>query len=415
MIKIYPSIVIRPPMDDGRTDWLGDHDLREEDGRRLSVVGWPTVVYLLGVVALAAGFRHEHVEGGSIPMVENMEPVDWLLSLSLLTIAVYLLVPLARNRARTREYLGRLRKQRFGVTSVVVVVAFFAVGLVAPVFFSEPTMLDFFAKYQPPVWSSVDAEYVIQCTGEMSNGKCHGSWKYPFGTTRTGKDLLPFVVLGARTAVEITLITGTILVPLGVGVGLVAAYAGGRVDAVLMRVAEVLQTIPAVVVYILFWSFYLEHRLLLLIGIFGLVNWGGLARLVRNETLKLQSRPYVTSARSSGASRLEIIRWHLVPNFSRQVLANVMLQLPLLVLTEAALSFVQLPMPGAGPGGTPPVTLGDPTVVSWGQILYTGILDNGLYPGWWVSAIPAAALMLFVLSLNRLGRVLSDVLDPKTE
>ena len=370
---------------------------------------WNWVGFLLGLVALGAGFAYEHVGQQSLPLFENLDPVDWLLAASLLAMAAFLVVPLATDRERTARYWRRLRNRRFGVTSLLALVALFLLGLFGPLFASEPAQLQLLRGYQPPVFTSVGTEWVVgSCVGEVSEGMCHGSWQFPFGTTRLGKDLLPFVVLGARTALVIGLVSAALITPVGLVVGLVAAYSGGRVDDILMRVAEVMQTVPAVIVYLLFWNWNTEYRLLTLIAVFGLTNWGGLARLVRNEALQLRERPYVKAARSAGASRTQIVRQHLLPNVSRSVLANVTLQIPLLILTEAALSFVVLPVAGS----PRPVTLGDPTVVSWGQAVNLGVRDAGLFPGWWITAIPGAFLALTVLVVTVFGRSLSDVLDP---
>jgi peptide/nickel transport system permease protein len=275
------------------------------------------------------------------------------------------------------------------------------------VFVSEPTEIAFTRAWLPPVGATVDTQFLTgPCPGQVVDGRCRGTLRYPLGTTRAGRSVLPFVVLGARTVVEIAAVSALVLVPLGVGVGLVSGVVGGRTDAVLMRVADVLATLPAVLVYLLFWQWNAEYRLLALILAFGLVNWGSLARSVRNQTLELEERPFVRAARLSGASRLTVARRHFLPNVSRQVFSTLALQIPLLVATEAALSFVVLPSEfGEG-------TLGDPTVVSWGQLIYVGVRSDGLVPAWWVTVVPTAALVLATLSLAAFFRSSSDIFAP---
>lgn len=367
---------------------------------------WNWIGFLIGLIALGAGFAYEHFGQQSLPFFQQLEPIDWLLAVSLLAMAAFLIFPLATNREQAAQYWRRLQNRRFGVLSLLILVALFLVGLFGPLFVSEPTRLYLARINQPPVFTSVSMEWLSSCVGDVSGGMCYGTWQFPFGTTRVGRDLLPYVVLGARTTLVIAVVSATLIVPTGLLVGLVAAYSSSRVDSVLMRLAEVLQTIPAFIIYLLFWSWNAEYRLLMLVTVFGLTNWGGLARLVRNEALQLRERPYIKAAQLGGASKAQIIRQHLLPNISRPVLANVTLQLPLLIITEAALSFVVLP---AYPSG--PVTLGDPTVVSWGQVIYMGIRDVGLFPAWWVTAIPSVFLVLTVLTINVFGRSLSDVLD----
>lgn len=383
---------------------LGDRSLRHTLSRY-----WTVVAFLVGSCALAAGFYVEHVRGTQIPGVGGLEPVDWLLALSLL-VGVTLLASLAHRPARARIYARRIRERPAAMASSAAVGAFLLVGLFGPLFVSEPTEIVFDRAYLPPVGATVDTQYLIgPCLGEVTNGRCHGTLQYPLGTDRAGQDLLAFVLLGTRTALEIALVTALVMVPVGVGVGLVSGVVGGRVDAVLMRFAEILGTLPAVIVYILFWQWNVEYRLLVLILAFALVNWGGLARAVRNETLDLRERSFVRAARAAGASRLHVARRHLLPNLSRPILSTLALQIPLLVAVETGLSFVFLEVGGEK------ATLGDPTVVSWGQVLYRGIRVDGLVPAWWIAAMPTVALVLTTFSLAVFWRSLSDVFDPIQE
>ncbi|MFB6296511.1 MAG: ABC transporter permease [Halobacteriales archaeon] len=370
---------------------------------------WPAVVFTIGSCALAAGFHYEHVRGTPVPGLGDLEPVDWLLAVALLAGGA-MLMSVARRPDSARIYLRRLRNRPTAMVSALVVGVFLLVGLVGPAFVSEPTEIRFSRAYLPPVWTTVDTQHLIgPCLGEVTDGACHGTWAHPFGTDRAGQDLFAFVVLGTRTAVEIALVTTLVMVPVGVGVGLLSGVVGGRVDAALMRLAEVLGTLPAVIVYILFWSWNAKYRLLVLILAFGLVNWGGLARAVRNETLDLREQGFVQAARAAGASRWHVARYHLLPNVGRPVLSTLALQVPLLVAVEAALSFVQLPVTQGV------ATLGDPSVVSWGQVIYRGVRVDGLVPAWWITVVPTLVLIVTMLSLATFSRSLSDVFAPVEE
>lgn len=397
-------------MTDSPGPFAGDGDaLQTVQGRTVSGVlrrQWLTGGVVLGSVALLAGFYWEHVQGNSLPGVAGMEPVDWLLGLALL-VGVGVAASLARRPRRARLYARRLRRRPIAVASATATATLLVVGLFGPVFVTEPTDIVFSRAWLPPVGATVDTQFLNgPCPGPVADGRCRGTLRYPLGTTRAGRSLLPFVVLGARTVVEIAAVASLVLVPVGVGVGLVSGLVGGRTDAVLMRIADVLATLPALVIYILFWEWNAEYRLLVLILAFGLVNWGGLARSVRNETLELRERPFVQAARLSGASRLSIARRHLLPNVGRQVFSTLALQVPLLVAIEAALSFVVLPS-AMGEG-----TLGDPTIISWGQLIYVGVQSDGLVPAWWVTVAPTLALVLATLALAAFWRSLSDVVAP---
>jgi peptide/nickel transport system permease protein len=370
---------------------------------------WRIPALLAGWVPLGAGLARQQFTEWQPPFFEPLAPLDWLLAMSLYAIGLFAVLPLIRNPRETRRYWKRLRRHRFGLPAFVFIIGFSLVGLLGPLFVTEPT-LTLERSYQPPVGTTVSMEWIrFSCIGEVSDGICHGTWKYPFGTTQAGRNVLTFVVLGTRTALMVSVVSVTVLVPTGVGIGLLSATFGGYVDSILMRVAEILQTVPAVIVYLFFWQWNQEFLLLSLIAVFGLTNWGGLARLVRNESLELRDTAYVQAAVTSGASNGQIIRRHLLPNVSRSVFANVALQVPLLIITEAALSFLVLPVPNA-PG---PVSLGDPSIYSWGQLFYVGIREDGFFPGWWVATVPAVALILTSLAFHVFGRVLSHVLDPR--
>ncbi|WP_227134687.1 ABC transporter permease [Halorubellus salinus] len=378
---------------------------------------WPstrTIAFLLGLGVLAGGFYYEHVTGHSLPLVANVEPLDWLFAASLLAIATFVVAPLISSPKTARRYWQRLRRSPTGLLSLTFVLAFGAVGILAPVIVSEPQGIAFDQASQPPLGAAIDTIHLFtpdSCLGPVTNGRCHGTLQYPFGTTGTGKDLLPFLVLGAHTALLVAVVSASLMVPIGIGVGLLAAYSDGRTDEVLMRIAGVSQTLPAVIVYLLFWWWNGEYRLLALILVFGVTNWGGLARLVRNEALQLQERPFVKAARATGATRLDVMRQHLLPNIAQPVITSVTLQLPMLIVTEAALSFIVLQSPFDGET----VTLGDPSVVSWGQTINLGTARGGVAPEWWVAAIPGVLLVLTMLAFAILGRTLGDTIDPKAE
>jgi peptide/nickel transport system permease protein len=397
-------------MSEPPSPFAGDGDpLQTTEGRTVRGAlrrNWPAAGAMVCIVALLAGFYHEHVRGRPVPFVEAMGPVDWLLGVSLV-VGAALVASLARRPERSRIYARRLRDRPVALASLGATGFLFVVGLAGPVFVSEPTEIVFTRAWVPPVGATVDTQFLTgECPGPVTDGRCRGTLEFPLGTTRDGRSLFPLVVLGARTAVEIVTVTTFVLVPVGVVVGLVSGTVGGRVDAVLMRVAEVFATVPAVVLYLLFWSWNAEYRLLALALAFGLVNWGALARAVRNETLELRERSFVQAARLAGATRWALVRRHFLPNVSRQVLSTLALQVPLLVVTEAALSFVVLPVEG-GEG-----TLGDPTVVSWGQLIFVGVRVDGLVPAWWITFFPTAALVLATLSLAVALRSLGDVFAP---
>lgn len=359
-------------------------------------VGWHVRTFVVGVGLLAVAYLADRFAPGRLPVVAAFSWLDWLTGASLVALLAFVAIPLARNRRSAARHWSRFRTNRLGVASLCYLLAFFAVGLVGPLVVSPPK-LSVLHAYQPPVWLSVDTIHVTSCVGRVADGRCHGTWRYPLGTTSTGKGVVPYAILGARSTLQVALVSATLLVPTGLAVGFAAAYAGGRVDAVLMRVAEVFQTLPAFLIYLVLRPWITDHRLFLMVVVFGLVSWGGLARLVRNEALELREAQYVRAAETVGAGERTIARRHLLPNVAGPVLTNATLQVPMLILTEAALSFLGL---------------GDPEVLSWGQTIAMGIKDVGISPAWWVTAPPAVLLTATVLAFNVFGDALEDALDP---
>ncbi|WP_049969094.1 ABC transporter permease [Haladaptatus cibarius] len=375
-------------------------------------VSWRTKLFSLVVTALLLGFLYDvFVLPDDNPIIWewNVTMLDWLFMLSLSVFAFYVLAPLYLNRELTRERWRQLRTNRVAVASLCYLVVFFVGGLFGPMVHEPLTNAiasadDFaygMAPYQPPVGFS--APYygigITHCVGDISNNACHGSFVHPFGTTSSGEDLFLKILQGMRIALQVTLITATLIAPLATGVGIVAAYFGGSVDEALMRYVDIQQAIPPLFVFLLLEALY-GGSILLMIGVFGLLSWGSTARLVRSEALQKRELGYIRAARNAGSSRLKIIRQHILPNVSSTVLVAITLQIPMLLLIEAMLGYFQLHGPGQN---------------SWGYLIYAAFLSD-FHPTllWWAEVIPVVFLMLTVASFNFLGDALREILDPRT-
>ncbi len=372
-----------------------------------------TKLFSLVVTALVAGFLYDFF---SLPDDEpvilkwNVTALDWLFMLSLAVFAFFVLVPLFQNRELTRRRWRQLRTNRVAVASLCYLVVLFVGGLVAPVVHAPLkdaiAAADGFAygmaPYQPPIGITVPyyGIGITHCVGDLSNNVCHGSLVHPFGTTGSGEDVLLEILQGMRIALQVTLITATLIAPLATAVGVVGAYFGGSIDEVLMRYVDIQQAIPPLFVFLLLEALY-GGSILLMVGVFGLLSWGSTARLVRSEALQKRELGYIRAARNAGSSRLKIIRKHLLPNVSSTVLVAITLQIPTLLLIEAMLGYFQLH--GGGQN-------------SWGYLVYAAFRSD-FHPTflWWAEVIPVVFLMLTVASFNFLGDALRDVLDPKTQ
>ena len=345
----------------------------------------PTVAFDAGVPWRAA----------DASLVWDVTAVDWLFVATLL-VAGFSLAPLARNRRLTAHYWRRFRRHTPAVLSLWYLLAIFALGTVGTVVIDQPS-LDVAAAYQPPVFLSVDASVPTECVGPVVEGRCRGTWTYPLGTTGNGRGLLTLAIYGMRVSMQVGLIATLISITIATAVGTTAAYTGGWVDEALMRYVDVQQTFPTFFLF-LFLAYLFGGSLFVLILIFGVTGWGGIARIVRSEALQRREEGYVDAARISGASSLSVIRRHVVPNVSNSIVTAATLNIPFLVLSEAALSFIGL---------------GDVTLPSWGQTIAAGRGDLGT--AWWISTVPGLFLFATILAFNFLGDALRDALDPRQE
>ena len=218
---------------------------------------------------------------------------------------------------------------------------------------------------------------------------------HPMGTDDLGRDLLSAVAHGTRTSLLLALIVSVLTGVIGVLVGALAAWEGGRVDDALTRLTEFVQVVPrfflAVIVIALFGAGL--DRLVLLLA---LTSWPWIARVVRAEVLSLKQREFVEAARSLGAGQARVLFREVLPNALPPVVVVVSLNAASVILIEAGLSFLGL---------------GDPDVVSLGYLANNA--QRFLRVAWWMAAFPGATIALAVLGLNLLGDGLNDVLNPR--
>lgn len=351
---------------------------------------------ILGLLVFALYYHFVRPSQAPLPLVGFWDPflVDWLFYASLLVFVFYVLVPLIRPGSVFRETWPDLVTDWIAISSLTVIVTFLLLGLFKPLLVGN---IQFGPTLQPPVGFSIYEGWIGRCVGEVIQEQCQGTLAHPLGTNGNGQDILLLIIAGSRTALQLILITAAIIVPLGVGVGMLSGYFGGFVDGALMRYVDAQQTIPALFIYIALAVLY-NPSLLLMVVVFGLLNWGDVARLVRSEVLQLKDVEFVTAARGAGVSQWGIIRHHVLPNVAGTVLTMTALKLPLLVIIEATLSFLEF---------------GDPRLVSWGNIVAVGVVSDHPVESWWIGVFPIAALVLVAVAISLFGTVLQDALDPR--
>ncbi|ELZ00121.1 ABC transporter permease [Natrialba asiatica] len=354
-------------------------------------------VYVLFAVGLLYDYVLKPSRADTIePLGISLQALDWLYILTLLTILVGVVVPLYENGRMTRYYWQQFRKNRAAVASLLYLGVIFLIGSIGPRFLEQPTV-DSSNAYQPPVFTSAPNWLPVECAGEVAGGSCHGTWAHPFGTTHEGKDILVSVIYGMEVSMQVGLIAALITITIAAIVGVSAAYFGGWIDAALMRYVDIQITFPTFFLYLMIVYLY-GGSLFSMIVIFGLLGWGGIARIVRSEALQRREEEYVLAAKNAGASGYWTMRRHLLPNVSNSVITAVTLLIPGLILFEASLAFLGL---------------GDPTVPSWGEVIASG--RNDLPNAWWVSTIPGIFLFFTILAFNFVGDALRDALDPRAE
>jgi len=218
-----------------------------------------------------------------------------------------------------------------------------------------------------------------------------------FGTDDLGRDLFVRTMLGIRVTLAVAIVASLVSLVIGVAWGAVAGFAGGRVDALMMRAVDALYAMPFIFFVILLMALFDRSMLLIFVAI-GAVNWLDMARIVRGQTLSLKEREFVEAARLTGVPAAAIITRHIAPNLVGVVIVYVTLSVPQAILVESFLSFLGL-------GIQEPDT-------SLGTLVNAGVAHIGNAP--WMLVIPAAFLALTLMCLNYLGDGLRDAFDART-
>lgn len=231
---------------------------------------------------------------------------------------------------------------------------------------------------------------------DLALGAAPPSAAHWFGTDTLGRDMLTHILWGGRISLAVGLVATGVALVIGVLYGTIAGYAGGRVDAAMMRLVDILYALPFMIFIILLMVIFGRNILLLFLAI-GAVEWLTMARIVRGQVQTLKQQEFIEAAVSLGLSRWTIIRRHLIPNTLGPVIVYTTLTIPSVMLLEAFLSFLGL-------GIQPPAS-------SWGLLISYGAETMEEYP--WLLIFPGSALALTLFALNFLGDGLRDALDPR--
>jgi len=269
-------------------------------------------------------------------------------------------------------FLKRYGRNKGAVVGLVIVVLVILVALLAGWVYPESP------------WNSV-ADPLLDPMDDMA---------YPLGTDMLGRDIAAGLAHGARVSLLVGLVSTAVATLIGISVGAVAGYFGGRADDVLMRLTEFFQTIPTLAMAVVLVAIF-QPSIQSIISAIAVVSWPPVARLVRGEFMSLRSREFVQAAVVIGQSAPRIIFTQILPNTMSPIIVTASLMIATAILTESALSFLGL---------------GDRNLMSWGFMI--GAARTMIRDAWWMSFLPGVAILLTVLAVNLIGEGLNDALNP---
>ncbi|PZT77025.1 MULTISPECIES: ABC transporter permease [unclassified Streptomyces] len=246
-----------------------------------------------------------------------------------------------------------------------------------------------------PQLVGADSQSVTEATGGALESP---SGAFPLGTDQFGRSVLALLVWGARVSLTVGLLAAFLCVAIGTVVGIVAGHYRGWYSTVLMRVTDWFLVMPTLVLAVALAT-VMDRSLWTIVIAIGVTTWPTTARLVRAQTLAVESRPYIERARALGGGHGHVMLRHVLPNVMPLVLAQTTLAISGAILSEATLAFLGL---------------GDPTITSWGSMLQDARAAGAVSAGdWWYLAPPGIAIALVALAFTLCGRAIESVLNPK--
>ena len=279
----------------------------------------------------------------------------------------------------------RLLKNRAAVASMIILGLVAALALLAPLL-------------SPFAYDEVNYDIIACAPGWWPAQASCIAPGHIFGTDAVGRDLFVRVLFGARVSLAVGLVATLVSLLIGVLYGATAGYLGGRIDGLMMRIVDVLYSLPFIFFVIILMVIFDRNFILLFVAI-GAVEWLTMARIVRGQTLSIKQKEFIEAARASGVSPFGIILRHVIPNVVGPVMVYVTLTVPGVILTESFLSFLGL-------GIQEPLT-------SWGVLISDGANEMETAP--WMLIFPALFMAVTLFCFNFIGDGLRDALDPRDQ
>jgi len=282
-------------------------------------------------------------------------------------------IELEEGRSLWQDAWDRLRKNRLALGGLFFLILMTVIAVITP-------------------WIS---PYDYDATN-LELGATAPSWEHPFGTDRLGRDQLARVMFGGRISLLVGFAATAVSLIIGVLYGAISGAAGGRVDAFMMRLVDILYALPFVI-FVIILTVYFGRNIILLFCAIGAVEWLTMARIVRGQVLAIRRREFIEAAKTMGYGRRRILLRHLIPNALGPIIVYATLTIPQVMLLEAVLSFLGL-------GVQAPMS-------SWGVLINEGASVMEEYP--WMLIFPSLFLSGTLFALNFLGDGLRDALDPR--
>jgi oligopeptide transport system permease protein len=303
------------------------------------------------------------------------------------------------SKSLGQEAWSRLVRNKASVFGMVVIAFFIFLAafasVVAPM---DPLELHGGKRFLPPPF-------------DQGQTNLQAESRFPLGTDSLGRDVLSRVIYGARVSMVVGFLPTAIIMLMGTAVGLLAGYVGGRVDNILMRLTDVIYAFPDLLFFIIMMVSLRDtfigqfmNGMVLLFAAFAIVNWVGVARLVRGQVLSLKQKEFVEAARCIGVKDIRIMTRHILPNSLSPLIVWAAFSIPGLIITEAILGYL-------GVGLRPSTDSTDFFVTSWGVLMLDGQSAINSQP--YLLLAPAVCVALVVLSFTFLGDGLRDALDPR--
>ncbi len=303
------------------------------------------------------------------------------------------------SRSLWQEAIGRLLRNKASVTGLVIIIFFLVLAIFAPkIAPHDPLEFHSGQDFLPPAWV------------ESYAGKS-GSPDFLLGTDTLGRDVLSRVIYGARVSMLVGFLPTFIILMVGTTIGMLSGFFGGRIDNYLMRLTDIMYGFPDLLFFIIAivalrdtWLGEMMNGLALLFIALAVINWVGVARIVRGQVLSLKEMEFIEAARCVGASNTRIMMKHLLPNSLGPIVVVAAFTIPNMIITEAVLGYLGL-------GLRPATDLTSFFVTSWGALLLEGQTAINAQP--FMLLAPAISVALVVLAFTFLGDGLRDALDPR--